>query len=150
MPKAEQPKWEEELEKLIERKWRHGTPIEYSLDEEELIEVKSFIQKTIDSEVEAREKEIEEAVEKISLVIAQSAPFSLVPLWKDADFDHLKKGILELLTSHHNQLLDRVMEELGPEQDMRLSILGGASPGKVQGYNMCLSQSKEVIKSLKV
>lgn len=35
--------------------------------------------------------------EKIKLIIAQSAPFSLIKLWKDADFELLERSIQTLI-----------------------------------------------------
>lgn len=44
--------------------------------------------------------------EKIDLLIAQSASFSLIPLWKNADFEHLKESIENLVKEEREKAIE--------------------------------------------
>lgn len=48
---------------------------------------------------------------KINLLIAQSAPFTLMESWHDADFAHLKDGIRSLIEATRREELEWVLEQ---------------------------------------
>lgn len=66
--------------------------------------------------------------EKIKLLIAQSAPFTFLERWEDADFNKLTTGIETLLKEREKEAVKQIKNKF-----MEIAIEGSADKDEMKG-----------------